>query len=899
MKNKLQYTLLLCLCMLAQYSYAQYNILLNGQWQFADADDTIWRSATVPGTVHTDLMGHQLIPDPFVGMNEKAVAWVDKKDWIYRRNVEISADFINHDVITLNMAQLDTYADVYVNGQLVLKSDNMFVGQTVNVKQWLHTGQNEVRVYFHSPVRYDMQRFLQDRLVYPAGNDASDIPLSIYARKAPYHYGWDWGPRLVTSGISGNISLVASDGTRIENIWLQQQSLTDKSAIVNAVITFETARAGKYTVKVASRNDAFSPVIVKQQLEAGSQQVIIPVRIKDPVRWWPNGLGDPFLYTIDVTVNDGSGDVAGEKLDIGLRTIEVVNKPDSLGESFYVKVNGKSVFMKGANYIPLDNFAPRVTHHQYEQLFNNMKASHFNMVRVWGGGAYEKDIFYDLADRNGILVWQDFMFACTVYPSDTAFLENVKKEAEYNIKRLRNHPSLALWCGNNEVAVAIKNWGWRNGYGYSDMQWNTLISGYDTLFKSLLPQQVHTLDAGRFYFHSSPISNWGRKEDFTKGDNHYWGVWHGMEWFESFNTHVPRFMSEYGFQSFPDIHTIKSFAGEKDRDIYSPVMLSHQKSGNRGNAAISTYLDHYYREPKDFESLLYVGQVLQADGMRIGIEAHRRNMPYCMGTLYWQLNDCWPGPSWSGIDYYGRWKALQYFVKKAFEPVIVSNVVDNGKLQTWLITDVPQDQPVTLDMQLLDLEGKVLWQQSVKDVRLTGAESKLRHEIAVSEILKGQDEQKVIFYTKVVKKGKLLTENVYYFANARTMELPDPGIQTKVIVDTSSNSVVKNETYIPGSYQKEVLYEEEKKMPHKNNVADSGNAVSVSKTLNITLSADRLARNVYLLLSNMPESQFSDNYFDLLPGRTVTVTVRVPSKISLEEIKKQLKIISLRDTFKN
>jgi beta-mannosidase len=856
--------------MLAQTTYGQRTSTISlgdDKWEFADAGDTIWRQATVPGTVHTDLMRHGLIPDPFVGMNEKAVQWVDKKDWIYRKKFEVSQPMLDHDVVNLQLPELDTYADVYVNDHPVLQSHNMFVGHEVNIKQWLRAGQNQIRVFFHSPVRYDMARFLKDSLIYPAGNDASDIPLSIYARKAPYHYGWDWGPRLVTSGISGDISLVAWNKTNVSDIWVQQQGLTDKVAAMHAVITLETVQAGKYTVRVESPDKLFAAVTAEKDLAAGSRQVELDFNIQRPKRWWPNGLGDPFMYKVSVTVFDGKKALCTNIVRIGLRTIEVVNAPDSLGESFFVKVNGKPVFMKGANYIPQDNFRSRVVDQQYRKLFADMQSSNFNMVRVWGGGAYEKDIFYDLADQHGILVWQDFMFACTVYPSDSTFLQNVREEAVYNIKRLRNHASLALWCGNNEVAVAIKNWGWTNGYGYSETQWNTLLQGYDTLFKSLLPQQVNTLDPGRFYFHSSPISNWGKKEDFARGDNHYWGVWHGMEWFEAYNTHVPRFMSEYGFQSFPDIHTVRRFAGEKDQDIYSPVMLSHQKSGNRGNAAITTYLEHYYRKPKDFPSLLYVNQVLQAEGMRIGIEAHRRNMPYCMGTLYWQLNDCWPGPSWSGIDYYGRWKALQYFVKKAFAPVIVSNVVDSGRLQTWLVTDVPQEETVTLEMQLIDLEGKVLWQQSVKNIHLTGPESKLKHQVVVSNLLKGMDERKVIFYTKVVKNNKLLTGNVYYFANAGIMELPDPGIRTEVLPDTTDVAATNDDRQ--------------------------------GKTVKVTVTAGKLARNVYLLLNDTPESQFSDNYFDLLPGQSVTVTVQVPHQLSVQEIREQLKVISLRDTFKN
>ncbi|WP_232539127.1 beta-mannosidase [Chitinophaga tropicalis] len=856
MNNKLRYTFLLCGSLMANMLQAQsvMETELNSNWEFARRDDTTWRTATVPGTVHTDLMTHHLIPDPFIGMNEKAVQWVDKKDWLYRTRFEVTETMLQQDVVELDFRGLDTYADVYVNEHLVLQSHNMFVPAKVNVKEWLHTGSNHLRILFHSPINQNMPQFLRDNLVYPAGNDASDIPLSIYARKTPYHFGWDWGPRIVTSGVWQPVYLRAWSRTDIQDAWLQQQSLTDKAAVINAAVTFNTTRAGNYIIKIESPDKAFPAATLNAALQTGKQTVNLPFNISKPRRWWPDGLGDPYLYQVKVAVLEGKQVIATRSLKIGLRTVEVINEPDSMGISFYVKVNGKPVFMKGGNYIPQDNFLPRVTDNQYRKLFSDMKTSHFNMVRVWGGGVYEKDLFYDLADENGILVWQDFLFACSFYPSDTAFLENVKQEAVANITRLRNHPSLALWCGNNEIAVAIKNWGWKDSYGYTETQWQQLVQGYDRLFKELLPQEVKAYDPGRFYFHSSPISNWGTPEDFTKGDNHYWGIWHGMEWFDAFNTHIPRFMSEYGFQSFPDIHTVRRFTTEQERDIYSPVMLSHQKSSTRGNTAIKTYLLHYYREPKDFESLLYVNHVLQAEGMRIGIEAHRRAMPYCMGTLYWQVNDCWPGPSWSGRDYYGRWKALQYFVKKAFSPVLVSNVVEKGDLRTFLISDLPANEKVTLQMQLLDFGGKVLWQKELPGITAFAGKSMSVHDIAPAELLKGADTGKVIFYTKVVKDNKLLTENVFYFANVREMELPDPDIRTTVTAGTSG-------------------------------------------TIEVRVSTTNLARNIYLLLDKDQDSHFSDNYFDLLPGHEATITLS--TRMSAEQVKEQLKVISLRDTFKN
>lgn len=827
-------------------------------WEFSRTDEGIWRPATVPGTIHTDLMALKLIPDPFSGTNEKAVQWVDKKEWQYRKRWSLTTADLNYDVVELNFKGLDTYAEVYVNNHLVLQSANMFVEQLVNVKQWLKAGENELRIVFKSPIKHDMPQFLQDNVIYPAGNDASDIPLSIYARKAPYHYGWDWGPRLVTSGIWRPVYLKKWNKATIRDVWWQQQQMDAALAKLNAAVTLEAATAGTYQLKITtSLNNTKKETITKVSLQKGANVIQVPVQIRNPQLWWPAGLGAQTRYTLSAALLDNKEELAVATEQVGLRTIEVVNKPDSAGESFYVKVNGRPVFMKGANYIPQDNFLPRVSEKQYQRLFDDMHDSHFNMVRVWGGGIYEDDQFYSLADARGILVWQDFMFACTLYPSDTDFLSNVKQEVVYNVKRLRNHPSLALWCGNNEVAVAIKNWGWQSGYAYTDAQWAALQKGYDLLFKELLPSLVQENDPGRFYFHSSPISNWGKKEDFTKGDNHYWGVWHGMEWFEAFNTHVPRFMSEYGFQSFPGMATIDSFATPDDYDIYSNVMQSHQKSPAKGNTAIKTYMLHYYQPPKDFPAFVYLSQVLQAEGMKTAIEAHRRAMPYCMGTLYWQLNDCWPGASWSGRDYYGRWKALQYYVKEAFSPLLVSNVVENGQLATYVVSDEIKDTRGDLELVVTDLSGKQLWQKTLPGQVIRGNSSKKMFAADTADILKGKNPAEVICYAQLRIDSKVVKRNVFYFVPAKEMKLEVP------VIPVTFGKQQQNNEYVY-----------------------------------VTIKSDKLARNVYLQLNNAsPEERFEENYFDLLPGENKTV--KLYTKRNPVAIKAALQITSLVDSYKH
>lgn len=826
---------------------AQMRIIVDSAWEFRRTDENVWRRAAVPGTVHTDLLAHRLIPDPFAGANEKGLQWIDKKDWEYRTSFLVPPVTLQYDGLALDFTGLDTYADVYLNDQLILKAQNMFAGKQVPVKSFLKPGLNQLRIYFHSPIANDMPKFMNDRLVYPAGNDADDIPLSVHARKAPYHYGWDWGPRYVTSGIWRPVYFVAWNKAQLRDVWIKQQQLTTASAQLTARVKLDVQQAGQYKIAVYSQSGAFSTKTFNAQLTAGATETDIAFTIPKPRRWWPNGLGEQHLYPVSVAVIHGRDTVQKMQRRIGLRTIEVINEADKMGTSFYVKVNGHPVFMKGANYIPSDNFLPRVSPQQYEKMFADMQSSHFNMIRVWGGGIYENDQFYDLADEKGILVWQDFMFACTLYPSDKDFLEQVKEETAYNIARLRNHPSLALWCGNNEIAVAIKNWGWKDGYAYTDAQWQKMLKGYDTLFQDILKKEVQQHDPGRFYFPSSPISNWGKAEDFRHGDNHYWGVWHGMEWFEAFTTHIPRFMSEYGFQSFPELNTVRTYADSSQWDINSFVMQAHQKSATRGNAAIKTYMDHYYKQPRNFPAFLYLSQVLQAEGMKTGMEAHRRAMPFCMGTLYWQFNDCWPGASWSGIDYYGRWKAMQYFVKKAYAPILVSNTLEEDKVRTYVVNDRLEDENLRLVLQLMDMEGKVLSEKQLA-VKAKASTSEAVHSIGKKELLNGGDASKVILYTKLLKNNQQVSENVFYFAAPRDLQLPEPVVTTHV---------TENEGKI-----------------------------------SVQVSAGKLAKNVCLLLEDdKGVSHFSDNYFDLLPG--ATRTLQLSTLLTAAEVSKQLRVLHI------
>lgn len=505
------------------------------------------------------------------------------------------------------------------------------------------------------------------------------------------------------------------------------------------------------------------------------------------------------------------------------------------------------MFAKGANYIPGDNLLPRVSEEKYRKVFEDAVSANMNMIRVWGGGIYENEIFYDLADENGILVWQDFMFACTVYPSDAKFMKRVEEEAEYNIKRLRNHPSIAIWCGNNEVQVGWDNWGWQDSYGYSKEVQKQLKDGYDSLFKGLLPKMVQKYDSDKFYFHSSPISNWGNIEDFSIGDNHYWGVWWGKHPFEEMNRYVPRFMSEFGYQAFPEMKTIRSFADEADFDIESEVMKVHQKS-SIGNVTIKEYMENYYRMPDKFEDFVYLGLIMQAEGMQVGFEAHRRNMPYCMGTLYWQFNDCWPVVSWSGIDYYGNWKALHYKVRDAFEPIIVSPILEDDMLNVYVVSDELKDREVSFSARLTDFNGKEYWSHK-QDYTVGANSSKVAFAIAEKALLAKGKRSDLVLHVELHDGEDLVAEKNHYFNPVKKLNLPEE--EAEIEISELPEGVL------------------------------------------LSISTDKLLKNLYLELPQMGV-KYSDNFFDMMPGSTKEVIL---NGVSLEQVKSQLQVKSVRDTY--
>lgn len=820
-------------------------VSLDDGWTFRQLGREEWYPAEVPGVVHLDLHRNELIAEPFFGYVEEGLQWIGKTDWEYRREFSVSQNVLDRKNIELVFDGLDTYAEVYLNDELVLEAINMYRTWRVPVTGLLQAEDNELRIIFRSPINKDLPRVGEAGYELPAANDKEENT-SPYTRKAPYSFGWDWGPRFVTSGIWKPVRLEAWDDARLVDVFVRQIELGEKKAHLEADVEILGAEDASGPVTVEIQVDGTAVATEKVQLEVSAHAHTVSFEIRDPERWWPNGLGEQPLYTVTTSLTRKGKAIDETSSRIGLRTIELRREPDEWGKSFEFVVNGVPVFAKGANWIPADSFLPRITRERLEDRLGSAKRANMNMLRVWAGGIYESDDFYDLADEMGLLIWEDFHFSTSLYPADEAFLANVEVEAEHAIRRLRNHPSLALWCGNNEVETGWQHWGWK----YYLPNW--LFNDYEKLFHELLPKVVAKHDPTRAYWPSSPSAN-GEADPGSpdNGDMHYWGVWHASEPFEKFEQIPTRFMSEYGFQSFPELKTIKSFAPPwEELAIDSRTMMSHQKHP-RGNQLIREYMLRDYEEPKDFASFLYVSQVLQAEGIKLGAEYHRRSMPRTMGTLYWQLNDCWPVASWASIDYFGRWKALQYYAKRFFSNVLVSTAEAEGEIGVYVVSDLAEPFEGVLEVKLLDFKGETLWSQR-EDLSVTPLASSKEITIDKELLLEGRDPSSVFLRVLLTEEEQEVSSNNRFFLPPKDLALVKPTITAKV--------------------------------------TDSGSGFEVS------VSSDTLARNVRLTYEP-DDGFFTDNYFDLLPGTMVTVNYEPKGEVALEALRSGLVVESILDAF--
>jgi beta-mannosidase len=570
-------------------------------------------------------------------------------------------------------------------------------------------GTNNVKLIFQSPVNYQKTRIKDSDVTLPAPNDLGKIAVAPYCRKPQYQFGWDWSLRMTTIGMWNPVSVKAYDRNRMINKSVYTATLAEDFALMELqlvlrnrttdTLVWESKLFG--TAKVVAENGPAGGETLLKRLE----------RIDDPELWWPRGHGAQHLYEDEWTLKTLSGTVIGTSSQrFGVRRSELIMQPDRWGTSYTIRLNGRDLFCKGADYIPQDIFPARVTDAALRETVRTMKAANFNMVRVWGGGYYQPEAFYDACDEQGIMVWQDFMFACAMYPGTDAFLANVKREFDQQIPRLSAHPSVVIFNGNNEVDVAWKNWGFREQYRLDERQSALIQKYYDRLFLDLLPKTVKSW-TNVPYIHTSPLSNWGKDEFFDHGTMHYWGVWHGKDPIEDFGRKTGRFNAEYGFQSFPEYSTLLKFSDPLQWKLDDAVMKHHQKS-YVGNGMIEKHATILYGKTDDFKRFVYFSQLTQATAVSMAVSSHRTNMPRCSGTIYWQMNDCWPAPTWSSIDYYGNWKALQYLVREDYEDIAIVAKVDTiGAEQYYLVSDIPDGFGcrITCDIYALDGEKKASW----------------------------------------------------------------------------------------------------------------------------------------------------------------------------------------------
>ncbi len=815
---------------------------LDGSWKVRKAGSKEWMPARVPGVVHLDLMRNNAIPDPFMGDNESKLQWIGETGWEYVKTFHYGIDNFEARHIELVFKGLDTYANVYLNDSLILVADNMFREWYVEIKRYMHIGPNTLRVQFPAVNTENKSRYSQLAAKLPGDE-------KVVCRKAAYHFGWDWGPTFVTSGIWRPVYIRKWGALNVVNVHIIQKELTDSLANLAAQFTLYAELDNPCEVRLfLDSTEVLRQSIV---LKRGPNILRGDVALKNPERWWPNGMGAQKLYNFRYEVYFDSVLIAKGRQKVGLRTVELVQDKDNAGRSFYFKVNGIPLFIKGANYIPQDNFLPRVKDSTYKALIRDVKEANMNMLRVWGGGIYENDLFYDLCDENGILVWQDFMFACAMYPGGKKFFDNVRDEAIQNIVRLRKHPCIALWCGNNEIDEGWKNWGWQKQLGYTASDSARILKDYNLIFNVILPNNVHGFDTLRPYIPSTPLHGWGHPESLTEGDSHYWGVWWGKEPFSTYEKKVGRFMSEYGFQGFPDLTTISKFTTPGDRHLGSSVMKTHQKHP-AGYEIIDEFMLRDYKKPKDFESYAYVSQLLQARGIGMAIEAQRRAKPWCMGTLYWQLNDCWPVVSWSSRDYYGKKKALQYRLPHLYAKTLLSPVIENGHVKVYVTTDDLSPIKANMSVKLLDFSGRTYTNRTCL-VEIPANGSKICFDTLVSALVGKLNPAELVFAVTMegenIHGENVKAENLLYFVSPKDLLLPVPSISRKI-----------RET--PTGYT-------------------------------VLLSSDKLVKNLFL--SANLKGSFSDNYFDLLPGVPVEIQFTTTKK-SLE-IDKLITLKSLVDTY--
>ncbi|MBB2672139.1 UNVERIFIED_ORG: beta-mannosidase [Rhizobium esperanzae] len=784
------------------------SIELSGSWQLTSVDGEIRTAITLPGDVHTALHRAGLIPDPYFGRNEEKVQWVAEREWAVERSftlLEAEGDWY------LDIDYLDTVASVYVNGFLALEADNSFRRYRPDVSSMLRSGDNVIRIVFASNPAVGAERQKQQPFYIPYSTGNSPIPDGNMLRKPQCHFGWDWNIAIAPFGLYGTIALKKLETARIEHVVTRQTHNSDGSVDL-------TVTASLYAKQTGVAQVYFDLDGERVRLDVGVKgetDVNYLFHIDTPRLWWPSGSGEQALYTLSVELSD---EVVTRQ--IGLRTIELITTPDASGARFAFKVNGREIFCRGANWIPADALYSLSSPEKTEDLLQSAKAANMNMIRVWGGGFYEQDHFYDLCDRLGLMVWQDFMFACNLYPSTEDFLENVAIEVDYQVRRLSSHPSIALWCGDNELVGAL-TW-----FEESRKDRDRYLVSYDRLNRTI-EQAMKKALPGALWWPSSPASGYLDFGDAWhadgSGDMHYWSVWHENKLFDNYRSVRPRFCSEFGFQSYTSLPVIRTYAEEKDMNIASPVMELHQKNAG-GNERIAGTMFRYFRFPKDFPNFVYLSQIQQGLAIKTAVEYWRSLKPHCMGTIYWQLNDTWPVASWSSLDYGGRWKAMHYLVKRFFQPVAIAAIPsEDGKTINFsLVNDTLADVSVDLSISLLTMKGE---RKHLKDVQAVCSPDAA--------------------------------------ATAATIDVSEIGEETLLAWRfTASNGMGGEGHHVNGTYKALELEPAGLVVTHE--------YVEASGAVDINVTAKGLA--LFVMIECETDGKYSDNAFDLAAGESRRIT---------------------------
>lgn len=806
-------------------------IELSGIWRLAPADGHIAPvAARLPGDNYTALMAAAVIPDPYLGTNENAVQWVAESDWIFAREFYVSGDFLAKESVFLNLDSIDTFAEVKINGQTVADSRNMFTRMRQEVKNFLTPGVNLLEVCIASPVR--MAALESEKQPRPLGvNSNNRVPYFNLIRKAQCHAGWDWGICLPGSGLYGELYLQAVDLARIESV--RHREFHGKSEVrVEVIVALFAPKNGGMDIVAELGGETQTRQVM---LYSGENQFSFFFIIQNPELWYPSGYGEQKLYDLKVSSAD-------ECLSrrIGFRQVEIIHEKDEIGWSMGFRVNGIDLFAKGANWIPVDAMPGRFPGNGYRRLLEAAKSANMNMLRVWGGGIYETDEFYDLCDELGILVWQDLMFACAQYPSTPDFLAEVCEELGYQIRRLQSHASLVLWCGDNEVFMCL-------GTAEDRLEYAARRVNFDRLNRTL-DEMVSKYDPDRMFWPSSPCNGPANMHeschDMSRGDMHYWQVWHGGDPFSAYYRVRPRFCSEFGYQSFPSLQTVKRYTQEQGINVTSPVMEHHQRHSG-GNSRMVEMFTRYFRFPVGEEAVIYLSQLQQALAIKTAVEFWRTLKPLCRGTLYWQLNDNWPVASWAGIDYYGEWKQLQYHARRFYAPLLVTAFrTPEGVSELHVVSDLNTAFDGEVRVTFMDFNGQsqlhLRW-----DVSLNPQQAKKIAELPEPDATAG------FYFLELDGQGHRQV-NEYFLTEFKRCELPHASIRSRFYLD-DNRLMLELETDLPAFYV----------------VCELTDAHAV----------------------------WSDNSILLLPGHKTVLECQSEPPLSLAEATKQLRITQLRDTY--